>query len=42
MKMPSAQGPILVYGSQDDARRDKESYITLEAIHNIDEAERQV
>jgi hypothetical protein len=39
MKIPSEQGPIAVYGSQEAARRAEESWTDSKAIHNIDEAE---
>jgi hypothetical protein len=39
MKIPSEQGPIAVYGSQEAARRAEERWTYLKAIHNIDEAE---
>jgi hypothetical protein len=39
MKIPSNQGPISIYGSQEAARRAKGSWTYSKAIHNIDEAE---
>jgi hypothetical protein len=39
MKIPSEQGPIAVYGSQEVARRTEGSWTDSKAIHNIDEAE---
>jgi hypothetical protein len=39
MKIPSEQGPIVVHGSQEAARRDEGSWTDSKAIHNIDEAE---
>jgi hypothetical protein len=39
MKIPSEQGPIVVYGSQEAARRVEGSWTDSKAIHNIDEAE---
>jgi hypothetical protein len=39
MKIPSEQGPIVVHGSQEAARRAKASWTDTKAIHNIDEAE---
>jgi hypothetical protein len=41
MKIPSNQGPIFIYGSQEAARRGEESWTDSKAIHNIDEAEAQ-
>jgi ribosomal protein L32E len=41
MKIPSNQGPVSIYGSQEAARRAKGSGIDSIAIHNIDEAEAQ-
>jgi hypothetical protein len=38
MKIPSEQGPIVVHGSQEAARRAEGSWTDLKAIHNIDEA----
>jgi hypothetical protein len=39
MKIPSEQGPIVVYGSQEAARRAEGSWTDSKDIHNIDEAE---
>jgi hypothetical protein len=39
MKIPSEQGPIVVHGRQEAARRAKGSWTDSKAIHNIDEAE---
>jgi hypothetical protein len=39
MKIPSEQGPIVVHGSQEAARRAEGSWTDSKAIHNIDEAE---
>jgi hypothetical protein len=39
MKKPSDQGPIVVYGSQEAARRAEGNWTDSKAIHNIDEAE---
>jgi hypothetical protein len=39
MKIPSDQGPIVVHGSQEAARRAKGKWTDSKAIHNIDEAE---
>jgi hypothetical protein len=39
MKIPSEQGPIAVYRSQEAARRAEGSWTNSKAIHNIDEAE---
>jgi hypothetical protein len=39
MKIPSEQGPIVVHGSQEAARRAKGFWADSKAIHNIDEAE---
>jgi hypothetical protein len=39
MKTPSDQGPIVVHGSQEAARRAEGNWIDSKAIHNIDEAE---
>ena len=39
MKIPSYQGPIVVHGSQEAARRAKENWTDSKAIHNIDEAQ---
>jgi hypothetical protein len=39
MKIPSEQGPIVVHGSQEAARRAEGSWMDSKAIHNIDEAE---
>jgi hypothetical protein len=39
MKIPSDQGPIVVHGSQEVARRVEENWTDSRAIHNIDEAE---
>jgi hypothetical protein len=41
MKIPSNQGPIFIYGSQEATRRGEESWIDSKAIHNVDEAEAQ-
>ena len=38
MKIPFDQGPIVVHGSQEAARRAKGNWIDSKAIHNIDEA----
>jgi hypothetical protein len=39
MKIPSDQGPIVVHGSQEAARRAKGNWTDSKAIHNINEAE---
>jgi hypothetical protein len=39
MKIPSEQGPIVVHGSQEAARRAEGNWIYSKAIHNIDGAE---
>jgi hypothetical protein len=39
MKIPSNQGPIIVHGSQEAARRDEGNWTDSRAIHNIDEVE---
>jgi hypothetical protein len=39
MKIPSEQGPIVVHGSQEAARRAEGSWMDSKAIHNIDETE---
>jgi hypothetical protein len=39
MKIPSDQGPIVVHGSQEVARRAEGNWTDSKAIHNIDEAE---
>jgi hypothetical protein len=39
MKIPSEQGPIVVHGSQEAAKRAEGSWTDSKAIHNIDEAE---
>jgi hypothetical protein len=39
MKIPSEQGPIVVHGSQEAARRAEGIWTDSKAIHNIDEAE---
>jgi hypothetical protein len=39
MKIPSDQGPIAVYGSQEAARRAEGNWTDSKAINNIDEAE---
>jgi hypothetical protein len=39
MKIPSDQGPIVVHGSQEAARRSEVNWTDSRAIHNIDEAE---
>jgi hypothetical protein len=39
IKIPSDQGPIAVYGSQEAARRAEGNWTDLKAIHNIHEAE---
>jgi hypothetical protein len=39
MKIPSKQGPIVVLGSQEAARRAEWSWTDSKAIHNIDGAE---
>jgi hypothetical protein len=39
MNIPSDQGPIAVYGSQEAARRGEGNWTGSKAIHNIDEAE---
>jgi hypothetical protein len=41
MKIPSNQGPISTYGSQEVVRRTEESWTDSKAIHNIDEVEAQ-
>jgi hypothetical protein len=38
MKIPSDQGPIVVHGSQEAARRAEGNWTDSKAIHNIDEA----
>jgi hypothetical protein len=38
MKIPSDQGPIVVHGSQEAARRVEGTWTDSRAIHNIDEA----
>jgi hypothetical protein len=38
MKIPSDQGPIVVHGSQEAARRVEGNWTDSKAIHNIDEA----
>jgi hypothetical protein len=38
MKIPSEQGPIVVHGSQEAARRAEGSWTDSKAIHNIGEA----
>jgi hypothetical protein len=39
MKIPSEQGPIVVHGSQEAARRAEGSWTVSKDIHNIDEVE---
>jgi hypothetical protein len=39
MKIPSEQGPIVVHGSQEAARKAEGNWIDSKAIHNIDGAE---
>jgi hypothetical protein len=39
MKIPSDQGPIVVHGSQEAARRVKGNWTDSRAIHNTDETE---
>jgi hypothetical protein len=39
MKIPSEQGPIVVHGSQEAARRAEGSWTDSKAVHNIDGAE---
>jgi hypothetical protein len=39
MKIPSEQGPIVVHGSQEAARKAEENWTDSKAIHNIDGAE---
>jgi hypothetical protein len=39
MKIPSYQGPIVVHGSQEAARKAKGNWADSKATHNIDEAE---
>jgi hypothetical protein len=39
MMIPLEQGPIVVHGSQEAARRAEGSWTDSKAIHNIDEAE---
>jgi hypothetical protein len=39
MKIPSNQGPIVVHGSQEAARRTEGNWTDSKAIHNIDEVE---
>jgi hypothetical protein len=39
MKIPSDQGPIVVQGSQEAARRTEGNWTDSKAIYNIDEAE---
>ena len=39
MKIPSDQGPIVVHGSQEAARRVEGNWTDSKAIHNIDEVE---
>jgi hypothetical protein len=39
MKIPSDQGPIAIYGSQEAARKAEGNWTDSKAIHNIDEAE---
>jgi hypothetical protein len=39
MKIPSEQGPIVVHGSQEAARKAEGSWTDLKTIHNIDEVE---
>jgi hypothetical protein len=39
MKIPSDQGPIAVYGSQEAARRAEGNWTNSKAIHNIDDSE---
>jgi hypothetical protein len=39
MKIPSEQGPIVVHGSQEAARKAEGNWTDSKAIHNIDGAE---
>jgi hypothetical protein len=39
MKIISDQGPIVVHGSKEAAKRDKGNWIDSKAIHNIDEVQ---
>jgi hypothetical protein len=39
MKIPSEQGPIVVHGSQEAARKAEGNWTDSNPIHNIDEAE---
>jgi hypothetical protein len=39
MKIPSDQGPIVVHGSQEAARRVEGNWTDSRSIHNIDEVE---
>jgi hypothetical protein len=39
MKIPSEQGPIVVHGSQEAARKVEGNWTDSKAIHNIDGAE---
>jgi hypothetical protein len=39
MKIPSEQGPIVVHGNQESARRAEGSSMDSKAVHNIDEVE---
>jgi hypothetical protein len=39
MKIPSDQGPIVVHGRQEAARRAEGNWTDSKAIHNIDEVE---
>jgi hypothetical protein len=39
MKIPSDQGPIVVHGSQEAARKAEGNWTDTRAIHNIDEVE---
>jgi hypothetical protein len=38
MKIPSDQGPIAIYGSQEAARKVEGNWTDSKAIHNIDGA----
>jgi hypothetical protein len=42
MKMLMPSRIILVYGSQEDARRAKGNWIVARAVHNIDEAQKHI
>lgn len=41
MKIPSNQGPISIYGSQEAARKAEGNWTNSKAIHNIDKVEAQ-